>query len=496
MTDSPKRTKKFFIAIVSKILNISSSDISHLGTGTYSYVFSIPGNKVIKVYHDEKTYKNEYRTDSDYFDAATFREIFFNSFLEHENLYKYNEIKYDQEMGLYLIGQQMIDCIDNDFIINNFNEEMFFRLLDDMVEALLHLHSYGIIHSDIKPGNILYSKNKYGNMIFKLCDFNISQFCSVVSHDTYKVFTTPHFCDSRETRSLETDIYMLGATLLCTILKKNNKSINLKPLTMNLLLDNHQIIIKQTSEVCYKILRLMMLPQQNRIYLHHLRNFVDQYNYRFYTNDSLNNSLDHYLLTKNTEKGQVNTMEMQIMCHERVYKTIHRLSLEDLKIYKNLHRFDTIFEKKFNKRIEKLHLYSDGKNKEAKECNEYDVLCELLTFVIMNYFNAPEQLAGFIAQSLCYFPEDATIKTWIDETENMYDNVNVEDINKLSLDICLSEVQINLHLLLCSKCRSECYNYFQEMNLCDSLIQDTFEYTKFEHVTNNTKEKYKICTIQ
>lgn len=48
-----------------------------------------------------------------------------------------------------------------------------------MLSALTYLHLNGILHSDIKPGNILYNKNIDGEISFFLTDFGISKFYSI-----------------------------------------------------------------------------------------------------------------------------------------------------------------------------------------------------------------------------------------------------------------------------------------------------------------------------
>ena len=41
----------------------------------------------------------------------------------------------------------------------------------DMLQAMQHVHSKGIVHRDIKPDNILRKVSADGTVVYKLCDF-------------------------------------------------------------------------------------------------------------------------------------------------------------------------------------------------------------------------------------------------------------------------------------------------------------------------------------
>src|SRR5437762_2407057 len=212
-SDSPHKSSESFSLILPNILRrtlpvVDQSDISisQVGSGTYSYVFGLSDAKVIKVYHAEESYRDKYIKSPKYFEAGSFRETFFNSILNHKNLFKYDSVHHDPELGLYKIGRRMQGPINSPKLTRLFNENMFFRLLGDITEGLLHLHSYGIIHSDVKPSNILYDIDEKNNIYFKLCDFNISQFCSVSNPDVYDIFASLNYCDKKEKRSIVTDV--------------------------------------------------------------------------------------------------------------------------------------------------------------------------------------------------------------------------------------------------------------------------------------------------
>lgn len=45
------------------------------------------------------------------------------------------------------------------------------KILEQLLEALKYIHSEGIVHTDLKPGNILYDKKR---KLYKLCDFGLA----------------------------------------------------------------------------------------------------------------------------------------------------------------------------------------------------------------------------------------------------------------------------------------------------------------------------------
>ncbi len=89
--------------------------------------------------------------------------------------------------------------------------------------ALTHAHQHGIIHRDIKPGNIIITKESSGQEVAKLVDFGIAKVRSGSSRETQnltqagEVFGSPHYMSPEQCLGFDldsrSDIYSLGCVM-------------------------------------------------------------------------------------------------------------------------------------------------------------------------------------------------------------------------------------------------------------------------------------------
>jgi serine/threonine protein kinase len=125
--------------------------------------------------------------------------------LDHPNIITYISNTFNND--IFHIKMEYCDYGDltnllrgNNFsrnIFNGFTENIIHKFLLDTSDALLYLHSQGIIHRDIKLQNILI-KSEDGSFIFKISDFgfscNIPTTASDSSHKKYfKLCGTPYY---------------------------------------------------------------------------------------------------------------------------------------------------------------------------------------------------------------------------------------------------------------------------------------------------------------
>ena len=139
-----------------------------------------------------------------------------HSKLNHPNVVKLIDFQ-ERKDGLFIImeyveGQQLDDYIKN--VSGPINENELIPLFTQIVDAISHAHSKGLIHRDIKPANIIISENK-----IKVLDFGIAKEISEESGLTKTgvqvgtpMYMSPEQVNGEKVDKL-TDIYSLGVTL-------------------------------------------------------------------------------------------------------------------------------------------------------------------------------------------------------------------------------------------------------------------------------------------
>lgn len=114
----------------------------------------------------------------------------------------------------FVEGKTLYDDLSSGKI---FNENEAIDLILQLVSALGHAHSLGLIHRDVKPKNIMINKEN----VIKLADMGLARETSdmkAAKHEQGKAFGTPYYIAPEQIRGLvdidgRADIYALGATL-------------------------------------------------------------------------------------------------------------------------------------------------------------------------------------------------------------------------------------------------------------------------------------------
>ena len=151
----------------------------------------------------------------------TFRKRFKTEAKIHAKLYHPNVVKLidfqEREDGLFIImeyvkGQQLDDYIKNES--GPIPEKELISLFSQILDAISHAHSKGLVHRDIKPANVIISDGK-----IKVLDFGIAKELSSESGLTKTgvqvgtpMYMSPEQVNAEPLDNL-TDIYSLGVTL-------------------------------------------------------------------------------------------------------------------------------------------------------------------------------------------------------------------------------------------------------------------------------------------
>ncbi|MFH1461470.1 MAG: protein kinase [bacterium] len=96
--------------------------------------------------------------------------------LNHSNIV--NLIGYDDD-NLVLIQELAFTDLYSFLFLNRQKEidiKTKLKILIDIISGIEYMHSQGILHKDIKPGNILLFKDEEGNLTAKITDFGHSMF--------------------------------------------------------------------------------------------------------------------------------------------------------------------------------------------------------------------------------------------------------------------------------------------------------------------------------
>lgn len=136
--------------------------------------------------------------------------------LNHENIIA--GIDVGEADGTYYFAMEHVEGESVAEIIERqgeLEERFSLQVALQMGRALQHAHKHGLVHRDVKPQNILVTRNN----LAKLCDLGLAKVQSEASGDQAGVpVGTPHYLSPEQARGeadvdIRSDIYSLGATL-------------------------------------------------------------------------------------------------------------------------------------------------------------------------------------------------------------------------------------------------------------------------------------------
>ncbi|HZL72705.1 MAG TPA: protein kinase, partial [Planctomycetota bacterium] len=154
--------------------------------------------------------------DQDSKELARFaREAHMAAKLSHPNIAAVHEI--GEVGGRHYIAMQCIEGRTLETFRTN-DRRLLVRLCLDAAKALDHAHRHGVIHRDVKPGNLMVEETEEGTKVVVL-DFGLAR--SIEGGEKLSmsgsVVGTPHYLSPEQARAEKlderTDVYSLGATM-------------------------------------------------------------------------------------------------------------------------------------------------------------------------------------------------------------------------------------------------------------------------------------------
>ncbi|KAG4304999.1 hypothetical protein PORY_001674 [Pneumocystis oryctolagi] len=153
------------------------------------------------------------------------KEVTIMKKINHRNIVRLIEVLDDPHGdSLYMANKVLEMCekgvvmnMDINNVVSPYSESKCRKWFRDLILGIEYLHAHGICHCDIKPGNLLLSKD--GTL--KISDFGISKMFTKDDDAFYKVkgtpaFMAPELCILDHVVSCKAaDIWSMGITLWC-----------------------------------------------------------------------------------------------------------------------------------------------------------------------------------------------------------------------------------------------------------------------------------------
>ena len=189
--------------------------LEKIGSGSFGKVYRvnhIHSNqfRAMKVISKETL---QYQDD----DKKFLKEIEVLSKIDHPNILKVFEY-YQDNKSYYVItelckGGELYEQI---YELNHFSEKEAAIIMEQLLSAVMYIHSKGIVHRDLKPENILLENNKEKkNFYIKIIDFGTSNFFDKSTKLNLKVGTPYYIAPEVLMKSYndKCDIWSIGVIL-------------------------------------------------------------------------------------------------------------------------------------------------------------------------------------------------------------------------------------------------------------------------------------------
>jgi len=142
--------------------------------------------------------------------------------MDHRNVVQFHEIiETDDHVGFVM---DYIDGVTLDRFLAEragpVDEQTLATLFIDVLRGVAHAHEKGVIHRDLKPGNVMITQNDDGRLCAKILDFGIARFADRPPHpeERQKILGTAAYISPEEVEDPDavcpsSDLYSLGVML-------------------------------------------------------------------------------------------------------------------------------------------------------------------------------------------------------------------------------------------------------------------------------------------